>query len=36
VDTVLSRGEVIVSGGDYRGRKGRGKYVPRALSDYLL
>ncbi|XVV09568.1 dihydropyrimidinase [Actinoplanes sp. CA-131856] len=36
VDTVLSRGEVIARGGDYLGRAGRGKYVPRALSDYLV
>ena len=36
VDTVLSRGEVISSGGEYTGRAGRGRYVPRALSDYLL
>lgn len=36
VDTVISRGEVISSGGDYTGRPGRGKYVPRGLSDYLV
>ncbi|MFF5290815.1 dihydropyrimidinase [Paractinoplanes globisporus] len=36
VDTVMSRGEVIASGGEYTGRKGRGKYVPRALSEYLI
>jgi dihydropyrimidinase len=36
VDTVLSRGEVIASGGEYTGRAGRGRYVPRGLSDYLL
>jgi dihydropyrimidinase len=36
VDTVMSRGEVIASGGEYQGRKGRGKYVPRALSEYLV
>ncbi|MET0419359.1 MAG: amidohydrolase family protein, partial [Actinoplanes sp.] len=36
VDTVLSRGEVIAAGGEYTGWAGRGKYVPRALSDYLL
>ncbi|MBU2668469.1 dihydropyrimidinase [Actinoplanes bogorensis] len=36
VDTVLSRGEVIASGGEYTGRAGRGKYVPRGLSDYLV
>jgi dihydropyrimidinase len=36
VDTVISRGEVISSGGQYTGRPGRGQYVPRGLSDYLL
>jgi dihydropyrimidinase len=36
VDTVLSRGEVIASGGEYTGRAGRGKYVPRGLSSYLV
>jgi len=36
VDTVLSRGEVIASAGEYKGRKGRGKYVPRSLSEYLV
>jgi dihydropyrimidinase len=36
VDTVISRGEVISAGGEYTGRPGRGQYVPRALSDYLL
>ena len=36
VDTVLSRGEVIASGGEYTGRAGRGRYLKRGLSDYLL
>ena len=36
VDTVLSRGEVIASGGEYTGRAGRGQYLKRGLSDYLL
>jgi dihydropyrimidinase len=36
VDTVISRGEVISSGGEYTGRPGRGQYVPRSLSDYLV
>jgi dihydropyrimidinase len=36
VDTVISRGEVISRDGNYTGRAGRGKYVPRGLSDYLL
>jgi dihydropyrimidinase len=36
VDTVLSRGEVISSGGEYRGRAVHGRFVKRGLSDYLL
>ena len=36
VDTVMSRGEVIAAGGEYTGRTGRGRYVKRGLSDYLL
>ena len=36
VDTVISRGTVIVRGGDYSGRKGHGRYVRRGLSDYLV
>jgi len=33
--TVLSRGEVIVDGGEYFGRPGRGAYLTRATCDYL-
>ncbi|HEY6593807.1 MAG TPA: dihydropyrimidinase [Asanoa sp.] len=36
VDTVVSRGEVIVAAGAYRGRKGRGRYLKRGLSSYLI
>jgi len=37
VDTVLSRGTVLVSGdGTYHGRAGHGRYLRRGLSDYLL
>ncbi|WP_229074057.1 dihydropyrimidinase [Actinoplanes sp. DH11] len=36
VDTVISRGEVIAAGGEYTGRAGRGRYVKRGLSDYLV
>ncbi len=36
VDTVISRGTVIVSGGTYHGRKGHGRYLPRGLSTYLV
>ena len=35
VDTVISRGTVLVSGGQYHGRSGHGRYVPRGLSTYL-
>jgi dihydropyrimidinase len=36
VDTVLSRGKVIVDGGEYVGAKGDGVYVRRGLSQYLV
>jgi dihydropyrimidinase len=36
VDTVLSRGEVIVHDGQSYGSKGRGRYLRRGLSSYLL
>jgi dihydropyrimidinase len=36
VDTVLSRGKVIVDGGEYLGAKGDGVYVKRGLSQYLV
>jgi dihydropyrimidinase len=36
VDTVMSRGRVIVSDGAYHGAKGHGQYVRRGLSDYLI
>ncbi|MCB1246390.1 MAG: amidohydrolase family protein, partial [Acidimicrobiia bacterium] len=29
VDTVLLRGKVIVTQGEYRGQKGDGRYLPR-------
>jgi dihydropyrimidinase len=35
VDTVLSRGSVVVSGGQFRGRAGHGRFVRRGLSDLL-
>ncbi len=35
VDTVISRGTVLVSGGEFHGRKGHGRYLPRGLSNYL-
>jgi dihydropyrimidinase len=36
VDTVLSRGRVIISGNEYRGHKGDGKYLKRDLNQYLV
>ena len=35
VDTVLSRGKVVVDGGVYVGTKGDGRFVKRGLSQYL-
>jgi dihydropyrimidinase len=35
VDTVLSRGSVVVSGGEFRGRAGHGRFVRRGLSEVL-
>lgn len=35
VDTVLSRGKVIVSDGEYHGSKTDGRYLRRALTQYL-
>jgi dihydropyrimidinase len=36
VDTVLSRGTTVITGGRYVGRKGHGRYLGRGLSDYLI
>ncbi len=36
VDTVISRGTVLVAGGEFHGRKGHGRYLPRGLSTYLV
>jgi dihydropyrimidinase len=35
VDTVLSRGRIIIAGDEYRGRKGDGRYLRRDLNQYL-
>ncbi len=35
VDTVLSRGSVVVDGGEFHGRAGHGRFVKRGLSDLL-
>jgi dihydropyrimidinase len=36
VDTVLSRGEVVIEDDRYVGRKGHGRFLERGLSDYLV
>ena len=36
VDTVISRGRIIVDGGTYHGSKGDGQYLRRGLSQYLV
>jgi dihydropyrimidinase len=36
VDTVISRGKVLVDDGAYLGRKGDGRYLKRGLSQYLI
>jgi dihydropyrimidinase len=36
VDTVLSRGKVVVDQNQYLGAKGDGKFIKRGLSQYLV
>jgi dihydropyrimidinase len=36
VDTVISRGKVVVDGGRYLGAKGDGRFLKRGLSQYLI
>jgi dihydropyrimidinase len=36
VDTVLSRGRVLVRDGEYHGVEGHGQYLQRGLSQYLM
>jgi dihydropyrimidinase len=36
VDTVISRGKVVIDGGQYHGRKGDGRFIKRGLSQYLV
>lgn len=36
VDTVVSRGKLIVDGGEYLGAKGDGRFLKRGLSQYLI
>jgi dihydropyrimidinase len=36
VDTVISRGQVVIEGDAYVGQKGHGRYLKRGLSQYLV
>jgi len=36
VDTVLSRGKVVIDKGEYLGAKGDGQFIKRGLSQYLI
>ncbi|MGH9166282.1 MAG: dihydropyrimidinase [Acidimicrobiia bacterium] len=36
VETVLSRGKVIIENGSYKGKKGDGRYLERDLCQYLV
>jgi dihydropyrimidinase len=36
VDTVLSRGLVVIEDDAFHGRKGHGRFVRRGLSEYLV
>ncbi|HEX7097023.1 MAG TPA: dihydropyrimidinase [Acidimicrobiales bacterium] len=36
VELVLSRGTPVIDGGQFVGRAGHGRYVPRGLSQYLV
>lgn len=36
VDTVLSRGRVIIAGNEYLGKKSDGRYLSRELNQYLV
>lgn len=36
VETVLSRGEVVLAAGEFTGSPGRGQFVKRSLSQYLV
>ena len=36
VDSVLSRGRLIIAGNEYLGNKGDGQYLKRELNQYLV
>ena len=35
VDTVMSKGQILIEDDAYHGSKGHGSYLPRGLSTYL-
>jgi dihydropyrimidinase len=35
VDTVMSKGRILIEDGAYHGQKGHGAYLRRGLSTYL-
>jgi dihydropyrimidinase len=35
VETVISRGQIIIDNDQFLGRVGHGHYLPRTLSNYL-
>lgn len=35
IELVMSRGEIIISNGQYRGRPGRGRYLRRGLNQFV-
>lgn len=35
VETVFSRGELVIDGGEFTGRAGHGQYIPRGTCQYL-
>jgi dihydropyrimidinase len=36
IDTVLSRGKVVIADGEYHGSSGDGRYLPRETNQYLI
>ncbi|MFC6705990.1 amidohydrolase family protein [Flexivirga alba] len=36
VETVLSRGEIVLTAGEFTGKPGRGQFIKRSLSQYLI
>ena len=36
IDTVFSRGKVVIADGEYRGSPGDGRYLPRETNQYLI